>query len=561
MNRRPVGRRSQNDKDVMEGETMSNAMRGMLGCGVAALAMLALAPQAGAQTPRSGGTFNYVAPYGSTVSTLDLHRTTRNQDAIVGQALHCMLYRWDSAANKPVPDLIKEVRMGEDGRSFTMTIRDNAKFHNGRPLTADDVIWTFHRIMDPQKASPAARFVRIVKGAKEVESGAAKEISGLKKTGPYTIAVEMTGHFDPGYMFFQPFTAILPKEEVEAKGDEFGSNPVGCGPFRFAEWIRGSKIVVTRFDGYYRQGMPYLDKINFNLMEEASARDLAFRAKELDATVLGSAQYEVYKNDPVLSKNLLEVAEAYTRHIGFNPAFEPFKDKRVRQAFNHAIDSKLIIAKLLKNKAVQSNGWLPTTVPGHDPEAKGYPYDPNKARQLLKEAGYERGFTVEVVTPSNEAYGLPIVEATIPFLAKVGITVKPKLVENAVGQQLIFEKTAFEAYAWSLGSGPNPLEALMRFHSKTPHTAGNYVDFVNPEYDAILDKAAVTADEAERNALFRQANAVLTDAAPVWFFNYNKAVLAYQPWVRGLQPNSIELLYQPFEEVWLDASSPRATAK
>lgn len=161
--------------------------------------------------------------------------------------------------------------------------------------------------------------------------------------------------------------------------------------------------------------------------------------------------------------------------MGFNPKFKPFQDKRVRQAINYAIDADLIIKRLVKNKAYLANGWLPASSPAYDPALKGYASDPAKAKQLLKEAGYENGFTVEVTTTNNEGYGQPILEAVIPFLAKVGITVKPKIVENAVFQELVFNKSDYEAYLYSVGSGPDPLAALKCFHSATPHSACNYV--------------------------------------------------------------------------------------
>ncbi|MDA4629761.1 ABC transporter substrate-binding protein, partial [Escherichia coli] len=149
---------------------------------------------------------------------------------------------------------------------------------------------------------------------------------------------------------------------------------------------------------------------------EASARDVAFRNKEVDVSVLGPAQYVAYKNDPELSKNILEVAEVYTRLVGFNVDFKPFQDKRVRQAINYAIDSDLIIKRLGKDKAYRAVSWLPLSSPAFDKAAKPYPYDPEKAKALLKEAGYPDGFEFELTATQNESWGLTIVEAIIPML-------------------------------------------------------------------------------------------------------------------------------------------------
>ena len=134
-------------------------------------------------------------------------------------------------------ELAKSVTPSEDGLTYTYKLRDDAYFHNGRKMTADDIIWSFTRIMDGSKGYPGARYVRIIKGAIDVEKGQAKEISGLKKIDDFTLEMTLTDKVDPGYYFFAGSTAILPKEEVE-KGN-FAANPVGLGPFKFKEHVPG----------------------------------------------------------------------------------------------------------------------------------------------------------------------------------------------------------------------------------------------------------------------------------------------------------------------------------
>ena len=190
-------------------------------------------------------------------------------------------------------------------------------------------------------------------------------------------------------------------------------------------------------------------------MGEAPARDVAFRNKEIDMSVLGPAQYVAYREDPNL-KGILEVAEVFTRHMGMNPNFKPFSDKRVRQAINHAIDTDLIIKRLVKDKAYRATSWLPMTSPVYDKSRKPYAFDPEKAKKLLAEAGYPNGFEFEWTTSQNESWGLPIVEAVIPMLARVGIKVKVKQVEDSVLIDLV-RKGEHQAYIWSQATGPDPL--------------------------------------------------------------------------------------------------------
>ncbi|WP_091135085.1 ABC transporter substrate-binding protein [Microvirga guangxiensis] len=508
-----------------------------------------------AQTPRSGGTIRFTAPYGSSFANLDIHTSNRAQDEIWAKAIHRTLYNWDSTNNKPALELATSVTVSGDGLVYTYKLRNDAIFHHGRAMTADDVIWTFTRLMDGTKAYPGARYIRIIKGAVEVEKGQAKEISGLKKIDDHTLEITLTEKVDPGFYFYPSMLSIYPADE--ATKESFNARPVGLGPYKFAEYVPGSRLTAERWEKFYKPGKPYADKVVVSIIGEAAARDVAFRNKEIDASILGPTQYVAYKADPNLSKGILEVAEVYTRVMGLNPSFKPFSDKRVRQAINHAIDADLIIKRLNKEKAYRATSWLPLSSPAYDSALKPYAYDPEKAKKLLAEAGYPDGFEFEWTATSNESWGIPIVEAVIPMLEKVGIKVKIKPVEGTVLSE-VARKGEYQAFIWSLSTGPDPLAALKCFHSATPQSACNYTLFKNPEFDKLLDEAGAAADPEKQIANLKKANAILYEEAPMWFFNYNKAVMAYQPWLKGLQPNATELAIQNYEEMWVDESSPAA---
>jgi peptide/nickel transport system substrate-binding protein len=141
------------------------------------------------------------------------------------------------------------------------------------------------------------------------------------------------------------------------------------------------------------------------------------------------------------------------------------------------------------------------------------------------------------------------------MLAKVGVEVTADPVESAVLSDKILSDN-FESYIWSNSSGPDALKYLNCFYSKTSQTACNYVKFSNPEFDKLLDQAGSESDAAKQTELLKQANNLLQEEAPLWFFNYNKAVMAYQPWVHGLKPNAMELAIQDYEDLWIDADAP-----
>jgi len=524
------------------------------GIAVATLGLLgALAPSAEAQTPRRGGVVRMTAPYASAFGNLDPHMSGRSQDGQVHMTLHRSLYIWDSAKGEPRLELATAAKSSAGGTVWTFTLRQDAFFHNGRKMVADDVVWSFNRLMSPNQGFVGARWVRLIKGAVDVEKGDAKEISGIKQIDDHTVEITFTQKVEPGFLFYNMTTSILPKEEVAKP--TWATNPVGLGPFKFKEHIPGSRLVAERFDKFYKPGLPYLDRVEFPIMAEASARDIAFRNKEVDTSILGPVQYVAYGKDPELKKHILEVAEVFTRAMTMHHEVKPFDAVRVRQAINHAINTKLIVERLARNKAYVATSWLPISVPGYDKDMKPYSYDPALSKKLLAEAGLPNGFEFEWTTSQNESWGLPIVEAVIPMLAQVGIKVKTKVVEVAVLTDLAL-KGEFQAYIGSSQTGPDPLQTLRCFHSATPRTSCNVTGYKNAAYDKLLDEAGTTDDPARKLALLKQANAHLYTAAPVWFFNYNKAVMAYQPWVHGLIGNPTELVHQYPEFIWVDASSP-----
>lgn len=518
---------------------------------IAAVGLPSLPARAQEATPRSGGKLRMVAPYGSALQSLDPHMTYESQDMAVSKAFHRQLYTWDTASNTPVPDLASEVTVSEDGKTYTYRLFDNIFFHNGRQMTADDVIWSFTRILDPAKGFAGSPNLSGIVGAKEYLAGTATTIPGMVKIDDLTFSLSFEGYGDPGYQLFEAVTAILPKEAVE--GGDFLSNPVGLGPFVFVEHVEGSRIAGRKFDKYFKEGKPYADEIDYTITDDYSALDLAFRAGELDATVLSENAYVLYSADPELSKGLIEIPELFTRHMGMNLDVKPFDDVRVRQAINYAVDRDLIIEKLLKNKAFKAVSWLPTTSTGFDAEREPYPFDPEKAKSLLAEAGLADGFAFEAwVTDATSSLG--VLQAMTPFLAAVGITVTPKVMEAGV---LVEAINKGEAPAWfrSNGTGPDPLGALRSFDGRLERSK-NRGGFKDATFDAMLDEAAGTLDTEARLALIRKADGYIFEQAPVWFHNYNKAVVARQPWVHGVEGNVTEAAIIEVDSVWLDETAP-----
>lgn len=528
--------------------------RSILNAAILAAAMSVALPASSvwADEAKPGGTLHLTAPYGAALKSLDPHVTYNSQDMVVSKAFHRSLYTWDSAKNAPALDLAELVETSADGKTTTYRLFDNIYFHNGRKLNTDDVVWSYTRIMDPTKGYPGSVQVGTLVGAQEYSKGEIKEISGIKKIDDRTFSLTFKDLVDPGTQFFEAITAILPKEEVES--GNFLAHPVGLGPFTFEDHIEGSKISGKKFDKYYKQGKPYADAVDFTISGDNSALDMAFRAGELDATVLSENAYTLYKADPELSKGLIEVSEVFTRHMGFNTEKKPFDDVRVRQAINYAIDRDLIVRKLLKNKAYKATGWLPEPSAAFDKDRTPYPYDPAKAKQLLAEAGYPDGFEfTATVTEATSSIG--VLEAIMPFLKEVGITAKAKVVDSSI---LVDELNQGSAAAWfrSSGTGPDPLNALRCFDSRVSRSACNRSGFKDPAFDAMLDEASAERDPVKRIELLKKADGYIFEKAPVWFHNYNKAAVATQPWIHNVDANVTEAAIIEVDSLWLDDNAP-----
>lgn len=541
-----TGRKQQGTKNMKHGKIRTAWRAGAM------VAALLAGTAVWAETPLPGGTLHLSAPFGAALKSLDPHMTWRSQDMAVSKAFHRSLYTWDTETNAPALDLASSVEVGPDGLTYTYKLYDTVYFHNGRKMTADDIIWSFTRIMDPQKGFPASSLIQTIEGADDYAAGKADHISGLRKIDDQTLQIKMKDFTDPGMLFFDGVTSILPKEEVEKPG--FITHPVGLGPYVFVEHIAGSRVVGKKFDKYFKPGKPYADRVEFTISGDDSALDMAFRAGELDATVISGSAYALYKQDPQLSKGLVEVAELFTAHMGMNLADPPFDDEKVRQAINYAIDRDLIIKKLLKDKAFKATGWLPRTSIAFDAARTPYPYDVEKAKELMAASKYPDGAEIEVWARDG-TNGIGVVQAITPYLKAIGLTVKPKVVEAGMLSDAMSAGSA-QAWVYSAGTGPDPIAALRCFDSRTTRAGCNYSGFSDPAFDAMLDKAAGELDPQKRIELTKQADGYIFDKAPVWFHNNNKAVVATQPWVHGIGGNVTEAAILEVDSIWLDADAP-----
>lgn len=530
----------------------------MIGALVVGLLVAPAVIAVGQDQPRYGGSLVTAIPYEEIIGIDPLRISIWNASSVlVIIQVHEGAFKWDPETLAIEPGLAERWELTEDAKTYTLYVRDGAKFHNGRDVVAADFKYSYERMLDPDLGGFHGSLFKGIVGADEYVAGTADEISGIVVVSDSELQITLkTVDVNFLHNLCEMGAVIIPQEEFEGMGaDAFNRAPIGAGPFEFGNWI-GNEITLEASE-FYWGGRPYLDTLVLEWKPEAAAREAAFDAGEHDLVIAQPTSYALWSADPVVSQYMIEAPELWTRHIGFNTEWGPFRDKRVRQAFNYAIDKATMVENYLMGKAYVATGVFPPVVAAYNPELEGYGYDPEKAIALLTAAGYPDGFTVDVVgDPTSPSWGIPAVVAVMPYLEAVGIHVNPIPTEyGAMVEQVI--RGDFEGWVDAFGGVVSSLSYISNFHSSNIGSS-NWARYSNPAVDALIDLARQTPDDETRIALLRGAEIIIVEAAPIWFNNYNKAVGVYQPWVHGVTPSSVDMTFQDFEFVWVDETSPRA---
>jgi oligopeptide transport system substrate-binding protein len=373
-----------------------------------------------AMTPQRGG--SAVVVYKDDLATLDpaIGYDWTNWPTI--KMVFDGLLDYDDTTNI-VPRLAESMpEVNADATVYTFKLRPGVKFQNGRELDADDVAYTMTRVLDPKTGSPGAGFYVGIKGAQDFIDGQATSVEGIKTLDKYTIEFTLS---QPDVTFLNKialnFAFIVPKEEVEKAGENFGHAPVGTGPFKLKEWAPGQYLVFERNPDYFYEGLPYLDEVRIEVGVEPDVALLRLEKGEIH--LMGDpppgAEWARISADPAWQNRIERQPQVSTIYIAINTTTPPFDNLKVRQALNYAIDKQRIV-QLSNGRGTAANQILPPLMPGYDPDYKGYEYDPEKAKALLAEAGYPDGFetTIECISVEPQP---KLCESFQQDLAKIGI--------------------------------------------------------------------------------------------------------------------------------------------
>lgn len=406
-------------------------MKKMLLAGVCAAALaLPFTGAAVAQEIKQGG--QMTVTYKDDVSTLDPAIGYDWQNWSMIKSLFDGLMDYEPGTTKLTKDLAEDYTIADDGKTFTFTLRKGVKFHNGRELTADDVKYSIERVVNPKTQSPGAGFFGSINGFEDASAGKTETLSGITVVDPYTIRFELSR---PDATFLHVlainFAHVVPREEVEKYGADFGKHPVGSGAFRMAEWTLGQRLVFERFPDYWNKGLPKLDQITFEFGQEPVVALLRLQKGEIDIPGDGipPAKFIEVKDDPQFKDLIIRGGQLHTGYVTMNVKIKPFDNAKVRQAVNMAINKDRIV-RIINGRAVPANQPLPPTMPGYAKDYKGYAHDVEKAKALLAEAGLADGFETELFVMNTDPQPR-IAQAIQQDLAAIGIKASIKSLAQA----------------------------------------------------------------------------------------------------------------------------------
>ena len=471
--------------------------------------------------PLEGGRFVrlYVDP-----PTLDPHLTTDATSSQVIVEIFGGLVTIDRNLDV-VPDLAESWDISADGRVYTFRIRPDAVFHDGKPVTAEDVRWSLERVTDPLTEAPNVdQYLGDIVGVDAKLAGDVLEISGVQVINGRTIEITI----DASKSFFlakmtYPTAFVLDRENIEANPKNWFRKPNGTGPFKMTEYKVGETLILSRHDAYHL-GSAKVAEVEMILSGGTSM--LMYENDEIDIAGVGLADLDrLLEPSHNLNAELTRAAPSFSvQYIGLNVNEPPLDDVKVRQALNLAIDKREIATIVLGDQVVPAKGILPPGFPGFSESVSGYEFDPIKAKQLLLESKY-----------GNDLDNLPPITITTPgsFGANVSLDMEVVLAmwEKNLGITTEFQQTEFATFLKDLNKRrfqmfdigwiadyPDPENFLdILFYSDS---SNNHTNYNNPEVDALLEKARVETDETLRFSIYNEVEQTILDDAPwipLWY--------------------------------------------
>jgi oligopeptide transport system substrate-binding protein len=450
------------------------------------------------------------------------------------------------------PDLAEKWDVSTDRTVYTFHLRANAKFHDGKPVTAQDVIYSWERAASPALHSDTIlTYLRDILGIKAMTTGEANHAEGLVALDDHTLQVTIDAP-KPYFLYklTYPTAFIVDKANVESS-EEWYRQPNGTGPYRLREWKSFESIVYEANPDFYlsKPSIPY---IVIQLYSGVGTR--LYESNEIDIT--GVSRYDADRFlDPgePLHSELLTGVDLCTSFVVFDTTRPPFDDLNVRKAFTMAFDRQKYIDVVLNGHALPANGLYPPALPGFNLALKGLPYDPAQARELLKQSKYGGSDDLPPIVFTDAGTGT-YVSGDVAAMAEMwqqnlGVTIT---IEN-IEPNYYLDQVYAGNHGQLISSGwcadyPDPENfADVLFHSGSSQNNGSYS---NPQLDTLLEGARVEQDVNKRIAMYQQAEQMIVDDAPVLFTTHSLSYQLVKPYVKGYVFTPIDIPIERY--MWLD---------
>jgi oligopeptide transport system substrate-binding protein len=449
------------------------------------------------------------------------------------------LVQWNTESEL-VPALAERWEVQDGGRTYVFHLREGVKFHNGRELTAEDFVYSITRSLNPKVGSAVAMvYLNDIVGAQEYRDGKADTVAGLSAPDSRTLKIQIVvakAYFLAKLTY--PTAYAVCREEVEKTGGKIeDASMIGTGPFKLVEYRRGDRIILDANPDYF-EGAPKLARMERRILLDNGSRRDKFEAGELDIADISMATYHADKENPELQPLLRQFPRPSVFYLALNQkAYAPFKNKKVRQAFAMAVNRQQIVDTVHEGVPQVAHGIVPTGVPGHDPNFRGLPFDPERARKLLAEAGYPGGRGLPPLTLSFRA--------SVEDIKNTAIAVQDDLKRN-LGVTVELDEVEWGTFLSRRSSGSMPFYFLrwaadyldpqnflsLMLHSRAPE---NSLGYSNPEFDRLCEAADVMQDPEKRLATYRKAEALAVDDAPWIPIYFQKDVELWNPRLRGVE--------------------------
>ena len=463
---------------------------------------------------------------------LDPAQVTDLNSNRVGRRIVETLATFPDESTQIVPGLAESWTVSKDGLRYTFKLRKGISFHDGTPLNAEAVKFSIERQINAEhpfnklgKYPFANYFFGNVKAVEVVDPSTVEFV--LKEPRASFLAILTAGA-----------ASIVSPTAVKKLGVDYALQPVGTGPFRYVAWDRGQRVVLERNAQYWKSPVK-VERVIYRPIVEDQARLTELLTGALDLIVGTPPDFVAQlENNPKVT--LLKQVGAHVWYLGINNQKKPFDDKRVRQALNYAVNKEAIVRDVLKGTGSMSAGPVLPGTWGADAGLKPYPYDPERARKLLADAGYPGGFTTSMWVPeSGSGMQSPVAMATVmqSNLKAVGVNVTLQTFEwGAFIAKLRSKEQELFALSWMAGNEDPDMVMYPLLHSSQWTPGGpNRALYKSDTFDELLRQARLTTDQAKRAELYRQAQRILADDPPWIFVDHEIQTAVHSKRVQGFK--------------------------